>query len=131
MNDESELLRYRSRLERWETQQEEKKHVFTITQDDLPSSRGSKTAPPFKGGTVSVKLFNEFGILEKLRRHKSSASCVCCRMAIFAIIVIFCQTMIDKGKFQHRLSLLYYYSDCDHQYCVPTACSVADQAEIS
>ena len=55
VTDESELLSYRSRLEQWEARQEEKRHMFTITQADLTHSRDSRnTATPPKAGKVSI-----------------------------------------------------------------------------
>ena len=57
VTDESELMSYRSRREQWEVRQEEKKHVFTITQADLSSGGvggGSNTTTPPKGGKVSL-----------------------------------------------------------------------------
>ena len=53
VTDESELMNYRSQLEQWEVRQEEKKHMFTITQADL-SWGSSNTAIPPKAGKVGT-----------------------------------------------------------------------------
>ena len=53
--DESKLLSYQSKLEQWEEKEEEKKHLFTITQDNLSSpTSGSNPTTPSRGGKVSM-----------------------------------------------------------------------------
>ena len=53
--DESKLLSYQTKFERWEERQEEKRHLFTITQDNLSNSgSGSNIVTPSKDGKVGI-----------------------------------------------------------------------------
>jgi hypothetical protein len=53
--DESKLLSHQTKLERWQERQKEKKHLFTITQDNLSGSDGgSSQATPSRGGKVGT-----------------------------------------------------------------------------
>ena len=55
--DESKLLSHQTKLEQWQERQEEKKHLFTITQDNLSSGSpgsGSSPATPSRGGKVGI-----------------------------------------------------------------------------
>ena len=58
--DESKLLSHQTKLEQWQERQEEKKHLFTITQDNLssgsPGSGSSSPATPSRGGKVGTPL---------------------------------------------------------------------------
>ena len=57
--DESKLLSHQTKLEQWQERQEEKKHLFTITQDNLSSGSpgsGSSPATPSRGGKVGTPL---------------------------------------------------------------------------
>ena len=56
--DESKLLSYQTRLEHWQERQEEKKHLFTITQDNLSKSGGPGSSPstPSRGAKVGIIL---------------------------------------------------------------------------
>ena len=63
VTDETKVQSYQSQLEKWEMQQEEKKHAFTITQDDLPSVGSSSTVTPSRGGMVSNKLIRAQTVL--------------------------------------------------------------------
>ena len=59
--DESKLVSYQTKLKKWEERQEEKKHLFTITQDNLSSTgSGSHLVTANKIGKVSC---------ERLRLH--------------------------------------------------------------
>ena len=51
--DKSKLLSHQTKLEQWQERQEEKKHLFTITQDNLSSGSGSP-ATPSRGGKVGT-----------------------------------------------------------------------------